>query len=516
MVPLLMSTMSRLQICSVLLLVLPACRYSGNPAGGDSVAPPTDSAGEADADTDADTDADGDADADGDTDSDADTDTDPSESAPKLVVLITIDAFNNGYYTHTHPTWDTTPRLEELFGDSTVLDDVLSPRGLTMVAMGAMLSGMYPHAYGIRGTGADHVWTGAYPLLAERLQAEGWRTISASGNMCTYASEENGFSEPNCYETNDFDLQLEGDTDQTAYVVDSVIPTIDPNQPTFLWVHYMDPHQVYRKREPWYSEFHPQPFTGTLDAESEESIEAVTRAGATFSQEELLEIDATYASQVKAVDALIGNLLTSLQEHDLYDDALVVFGNDHGEALAEHDDYVWHGCSDYQPELHVLWSFKAPGLAAGHLGGWVSETDVSPTSLEMLGIPWTGPMEGRSLLGDMRAREIESVPVYAERDVTSAVVVADDHKYILNPLGWFDACRPYVDDDTITYDTPTEEVFDLVGDPTETRNLSETQPEWRNSLRDLVCGWVTDPEYPWDSIGGVRNEVFRDCSAPTE
>ncbi len=122
---------------------------------------------------------------------------------------------------------------------------------------------------------------------------------------------------------------------------------------------------------------------------------------------------ARYPGEVAFVDRWVGALVDSLSRRGLYDDALVVFTSDHGEALGEHG---WWGHKEnlYDELLHVPLVVKPPAGHAAQRGlaatrdRLVRHADVVPTMLEILGLPKLPGQEGKSLLVD-EARELVAV-----------------------------------------------------------------------------------------------------------
>jgi hypothetical protein len=123
-----------------------------------------------------------------------------------------------------------------------------------------------------------------------------------------------------------------------------------------------------------------------------------------------------YAREVAAVDARVGDLLDELRRRDLYDESLIIFVSDHGEALGEHD-LVGHVENLYDELLRVPLIIKPPrtaGLPAGERRrDLASLVDILPTILALLGRPPLAGSRGRDLLAPDAARGRDDV-VFAE------------------------------------------------------------------------------------------------------
>jgi len=115
------------------------------------------------------------------------------------------------------------------------------------------------------------------------------------------------------------------------------------------------------------------------------------------------ELQARYASEVRAADAALGALVRELRSRGLWENTLVVFTADHGEALGEHGT-VGHVVNLYDELLHVPLVLRLPHdrrdpeLEAAERA-LVRHVDVAPTVLDSLGLGGLEPTSGESLLG---------------------------------------------------------------------------------------------------------------------
>jgi arylsulfatase A-like enzyme len=118
------------------------------------------------------------------------------------------------------------------------------------------------------------------------------------------------------------------------------------------------------------------------------------------------EKPARYAGEIEFVDRHVGVLLDDLKRRGLYDDSVIVFTSDHGDAFGEHG--MWgHRAQLYDELLHVPLVIKPPAgesTTSAHAaltaarGALVRHVDVVPTVLELLGLPPLPGQQGRSLL----------------------------------------------------------------------------------------------------------------------
>jgi len=127
-------------------------------------------------------------------------------------------------------------------------------------------------------------------------------------------------------------------------------------------------------------------------------------------------LDDRYRGEVAYVDRYVGELIQKLKDLGLYEDSLVVFTSDHGEALGERN-FVGHVEYLTDEMIHVPLIVKPPRGDARRAQleqratSLVSHLDLVPTLLSMAGLPPLPGQRGKSLL-----------------EANAAVHIAETHK----------------------------------------------------------------------------------------
>ncbi len=437
---------------------------------------------------------------------------DSGDSAPvglPTVVVLTVDALSPRILWGNDGQWETAPRLWEFMDQATVLPNVLTPRGLTAVSLSSFSTGTYPRDHGIRiNSGASRP---ARTTLFERFQRAGYATWGYSANLC-YVMDQ-GVDERVCtWSGEEPDLGSLALRDEL--LVEQLIERIGDHpagEPLFLWLHLNQPHKPFQMVEEYYELFHPDPYEGDLDPSDVDQTYAVALGTMPFDEADRRHMEAVYASQVRATDDRLGSVLDALEQAGLYDDALVIFGADHSEELAEHHDFFYHGCPPYNDTLGITWAFRAPQLGAGEsIDTWASMVDLAPTIVELAGIgPWTGQQPGRSLVSGLQAGVLSAEPVFLERGMETAGVIRGSDKYIMSGTGGTGDCIPY-SDAGMEYPGELEELYDLDDDPDEHDNRVEELNELRGQLRSEVCDWVQQSDWvAWEEA--EDNQLLQQC-----
>lgn len=92
-----------------------------------------------------------------------------------------------------------------------------------------------------------------------------------------------------------------------------------------------------------------------------------------------------YYACVSATDALIGKVLTTLEELEMADNTIVVLFGDHGWNLGEHG--LWCKHVNFETALRAPLIISGPGVSQGKANGIVEFVDLYPTLVEMTGLP---------------------------------------------------------------------------------------------------------------------------------
>jgi len=209
---------------------------------------------------------------------------------------------------------------------------------------------------------------------------------------------------------------------------------------------------------------------------------AAGRAGLVLQLCDILDdaapLHARYGREVAFTDLHVGMILDSLRAEGRYDETLIVFTADHGEALGEHG-YLGHVQTLYETMMRVPLIIKprrGSGFAAGERRmDQAALVDVLPTILARLGLPPLPGARGRDLLADGAAAAptaifMETHKPEAARDLYG--LRTDGYKIIHEP------------------DTGAWEFYDLAADPGERENLADRGGPGFEEHRDLLLGML--------------------------
>jgi arylsulfatase A-like enzyme len=225
-------------------------------------------------------------------------------------------------------------------------------------------------------------------------------------------------------------------------------------QPIFLWLHLMDPH-------------------GPLHAHPELFDEPANQA--------LTPLQQRYFSEVRYTLLHLTRLIEFCQEQGIWDNLVFVLTSDHGESFATDGhqlpsqpecELTGHGQALYDEQLRVPLIIRPAGglTAPRQVKSLVSLTDLSPTLLELAGIP---PNHRLTLTPWLNAL----TPATQHRAVLSTSTTTLAQEAISTSanklIHYLDGTRP-------------DELYDLLADPCEHHNLANEAPNKKRELRQIL------------------------------
>jgi choline-sulfatase len=115
-------------------------------------------------------------------------------------------------------------------------------------------------------------------------------------------------------------------------------------------------------------------------------------------RETVLRARAAYWGLVTRMDAMIGQILQTLEENDLADNTLIVYTSDHGDMLGEHGLWWKHTFYEESAKVPLIVSWPgtiSPGQRCERV---VNAVDVTATTIDALGAPALPNAAGKSFL----------------------------------------------------------------------------------------------------------------------
>ncbi|MFO8007085.1 MAG: sulfatase-like hydrolase/transferase [Candidatus Brocadiia bacterium] len=432
-----------------------------------------------------------------------------------------------------------TPNLDRLAETSTVFDEAYVTQPVCTPSRSTLLTGLYPHTNGClannvplpadvpclpqilpRGVYAT-AHHGKWHLGDEIFPQHGfqhWRAIEDmyrgyySPGRCReklshyqrWLQQERGVEPPEGSDhlNRSQVARLPEELSKPAYLAQEASRFIRANRgrPFVLYVNFLEPHM---------------PFTGPRDGQYDpaevplpDNFEAAPgpaqplkarsnhlRWSSRFeTEEDWRALIARYWGLCSQVDTHVGTILDALEECGLTDETIVVYTSDHGDMMGSHQ--LAAKTVMYQEAVRVPLMVRLPGQTEGRrVRGPVSQIDLVPTLLDLMGAPLPDHLEGKSLRAALTG-EVEAltedifiewngvegydpkwqVPGADEQEVKASY--HDPVRTIITPDGWRFSCSPLGE----------HELYNLREDPGETVNLA-MQEQHRPVMREL-CGHI--------------------------
>ena len=320
---------------------------------------------------------------------------DPEPGPRPDVLFLTIDTLRADHLPLYGYERDTMPHVAALAGEAVTFDQAAVPRSSTRPSYASMLTGLYPYRHGVRSNWME--LHGDVATLPERLRDEGYHTAAFVSNFAM-VGELSGLAQG-------FDIyddrvdEREGGA-RASYersalrTVEAILEWLasDPPRPFFLLVNLIDPHGPYRPPPPW---------RGLFESETSRPLEPalIPPYQRIDGSTDFYEYVDRYDGEIRYADEALGLLIKELRGRGLWDDALVVFTADHGEALGEHGVYFEHHVHLFEETVRVPFLVRLPrGQAGGtRVDTLASPLDLVPTVFDFLGISAKASLDGRSL-----------------------------------------------------------------------------------------------------------------------
>jgi arylsulfatase A-like enzyme len=380
----------------------------------------------------------------------------PRSDAPS-VLLLTLDTTRvDALHCYGAPAADASPRLDAFAAEGVRFTQARTTAPMSLPSHASLFTGQWPFATGVRDNTTFRLGDDAV-TLAERFKAAGFTTgaVVASFTLHSMFGLKQGFDvylDPPSTGPSGF---LHQDERTAAQVTDECLRLLDTKAlapPFFLWAHYFDPHFPYEPPEPFLTRF-------------------LARAAPNGKGR------ARYAGEVAYMDQEIGRLLDSVRARMGARPLVILAVADHGEALGDHGEDS-HGMLLYDPTVRVPLLLAGSGVPRGVVDDDpVSTVDVAPTLLSLAGVaePDAASLPGTSLVATPREAFAQR-PLYYE--ALSAYFGYGWSPLFAVGLG-----------NHLLIEGPRPELYDVVADPGETKNLVDEHADVAERMRRNFERW---------------------------
>jgi arylsulfatase A-like enzyme len=392
-----------------------------------------------------------------------------------FVLVDTLRADRVGTYGYARPT---TPNIDALAEQGVVFERVLSQSSWTKTSMASLWTATFPLHNGV--VRYDDVLPPAAVLPAEVFHDAGFRTAGIWRNGWVapnfgfdqgfefYTNPRPGRERARIERGNPSAEGLPGSDEDVATSAFEFLETYGRER-FLLYLHLMDLHQY------------------TYDDKAE-------RFGTSYSD--------VYDQSLNWTDRVIGAVVAKVDEIGAAGRTIVVVAADHGEAFLEHG-YEGHARNLYQEVAHVPLVIALPfRLPHGvRVKEQVSNIDIWPTLLDLVGLPPLPNVDGRSLVPEILAAARGESDGQAPRTLFSHL----DRRWG-KPRKDSDPLVA-VSDGTLRLFLPLKapdhvELYDHATDEAERTNLAGVRVDERERLAQEAREHVAQSKIPWGEAPG--------------
>ncbi|MCA9443933.1 MAG: sulfatase [Candidatus Omnitrophica bacterium] len=315
------------------------------------------------------------------------------ETAPNIV-LVTLDTTRPDYLGCYGNDWVETPTLDRVASEGVLFEDAVCQIPTTLSSHTAILTSLYPRTSGVRSGVVivpDEVTT-----LAEHLKTQGYQTAAfvAAAVLEKKYNLDQGFD---VYNDGPFHPVERPAAEVNEKVLEWLEGTHDPQKPSFLWIHYYDPHSPYSPPQKWVEKYTPN-YKGPINGSADQITRLIASRGQIANATDLEHLRGLYAGEISQLDQEIGEFLEKLRKKLPAENTILSFMADHGEELGEHNNF-FHGEHLYEPAVRIPWIMTYPNKipAGSKVTQMVHSLDFVPTLLALAGLPPMNQSEGFDL-----------------------------------------------------------------------------------------------------------------------
>ncbi len=301
-----------------------------------------------------------------------------------FLMLDTLRADHLGVYGYER---NTSPNIDQFAKENLFFKNAITAVPWTPPSVAGMWSGLYPKSHNFMPPNSrEEATTNVSKLsesvltLPEILKAQGYQTHAISTNP--WITDTFGFNQG--YDKFEY-LEREQADVLTESGIKAIEQMTSKEDPFFLYLHYLDPHEPYTPPDKYARVFKGPLKANDYDAEMQRKI-------------------GLYDGEIAFMDEWLGKFFAYLKEKKLYEDSIIVIVGDHGEQFMEHGN-ISHGNELFNPELHIPMIIKTGKNIQQRVVDYaVSNIDLFPTILELVGLTPPANYQSVSLLKDANSQ----------------------------------------------------------------------------------------------------------------
>jgi arylsulfatase A-like enzyme len=376
------------------------------------------------------------------------------------VVLISIDTLRADHLGCYGYDLDTSPNIDRFARDGIVFENAYSTAPKTPESHMSMFTSLYPsvhRVFTITDESKVNVLDSAATTFPEMLKQNGYTTVGIHGG---------GFMDGKFGFDRGFDVyRMGGQAGAERWLKEN-----GGKNKFFLFYHTYHVHDPYTPRSPFDTMFDPD-YSGDIVHDRTQLMEmSATGWYSDFSEtfwsfvdkedpRDVEHLVALYDGEIREMDTELGQLFRAIERYAPH--TIVILLSDHGEEFGEHNSGFLHS-QMYDETLHVPLIVKHPEYPGGQrISNRVSLVDLAPTILDMLSVFGGEGFQGEALAFYEGERN-RAASIFSEYPLKERyALIKGNRKLIQSERG--------------------KELYDLLDDPNEKRDLTESRRQGLDS-----------------------------------
>ncbi|MBN1674954.1 MAG: sulfatase [Kiritimatiellae bacterium] len=394
----------------------------------------------------------------------------PAKKKPNVLLMAVDSLLSTHMSCYGYPRL-TTPHIDRFAREAVLFENTFSPHIPTTSGYASMLTGR--DVFGTQVVALRHrkPLTRKIRTLPEILRRAGYNTtcVGFKGNAAS-----RGFDTYLGYSA--WGSSAEERSPKAGNLNAVALPELDrlarARKPFLLMLRHMDPHSPYLPPKPFDRLFYQG---DECNPKSRSMVPVMAFKPfadyfASWMPPGITDKDyviAQYDGAIAYMDACIQQIFTQLRTLGILDDTIVVLNSDHGETLYDHECWFdHHGLYDNTLRVPLIIRYPAKLPAGLRVHGYNQHKNLLPTLLQLAGVKADSPFDGESLLRLVRGERASFESSFYITECTW-----------MRKHGWrTPQWKLIVALEPDFHFKPPVELYNLIEDPGENRNLATKHP----------------------------------------
>ncbi|MFT5287318.1 MAG: arylsulfatase A-like enzyme [Planctomycetota bacterium] len=389
---------------------------------------------------------------------------------PNLVLFL-ADTFRADNLTYYGGQRGVTPKLDALVDRSLTFRRAWAPSSWTLPSQASMMSGLMPYQHG--ATRSLTALPEQAVTIAEVLESAGYRTeaITDAAFLSHRFAMDQGFQWFDELVEDKRHVAARDSFDVTLDRIDERLDA-DDGRPLFLYVQSYRVHFPYIVSDETKAEFGDRLSLDVSwkDLESALRIEGWDPGSPLPPKFDPIAnaLRELYLGGVVDFDRAFGSWMQTVESRGFFENSVLLFTSDHGEAFGEHDD-LYHGTGVWESQIRIPFFLFGKGMQPSQVAHGVSLVDLPRSFADLAGVKPAPAWGGSSVfeLDEDRPQYAFESSVYEQ---SAQAVIDGDEKLIVR------------EDDQALLNFEVREAYDLGADSDETTNLKTSDAAWIEEL----------------------------------